>query len=138
MEVISQRNQTRPYPKYLYHPDFNDPKIVNSQVEEAELGTKGWVTTYLFKAYPKWVGDKIVKSKEEEERLLAERKPLIEVVLDAIEQGPANNEVTPLDEMLDGGSGIVMPPVTKETQVDGQDTAVIEKPKKGPGRPKKT
>ena len=140
MEVISQRNQTRPYPKYLYHPDFNEPKIVNSQVEEAELGTKGWVTTYLFKAYPKWVGDKIVKSKEEEELLLAERKPLLEVALDAIEQGPANIEEisSPIDEFLDGGSGVVMPPVTKETQVDGVDPTVVEKSKKGPGRPKKT
>ena len=128
MEVISQRNQTRPYPKYLYHPDFNEPKIVNSQVEEAELGTKGWVTTYLFKAYPKWVGSKIVKSKEEEELLLAE--------LDHSSDG-VPDEVIPFDEFLDGGSDIVMPPVTKETRVDGVDPTVIEKPKKGPDKSKK-
>ena len=124
MEVISQRNQTRPYPKYLYHPDFNEPKIVNSQVEETELSTKGWVSTYLFKAYPKWVGNKIVKSKEEEEQLLAECDH--------------SDEVVPFDEFLDGGSGVVIPPVTKETQVDGQDTVMVEKPKKGSGKPKKT
>lgn len=124
MEVISQRNQTRPYPKYLYHPDFNEPKIVNSQVEEAELGTKGWVTTYLFKAYPKYVGDKIVKSKEEEEQLLAESN--------------SGEEVASPDEMFDGGSGVVIPesfdvtpPVTKEIQVNGVDPTVVEKPKRG-------
>lgn len=129
MEVLSQRNQTRPYPKYLYHSDFNEPKIVNSQVEEAELGTKGWVSTYLHKAYPKWVNGKIVKSKEEEDLLLAECDP---------SSGGVPDEVTPLDEMLDGGSGVViLPPVIKDIQVDGQDTVVIEKPKKGNGRRKK-
>lgn len=124
MEVLSQQNQTRPYPKYLYHPDENEPKIVNSQVEEIELSTKGWVSTYLFKAYPKWVGNKIVKSKEEEERLLAECDH--------------SDEAVSFDEFLDGGSGVVMPSVTKETQIKGVDTTVVEKPKKRPGKPKKT
>ncbi|MBE9594388.1 MAG: hypothetical protein IMF19_13030, partial [Proteobacteria bacterium] len=79
------------------------------------------------KAYPKWVNGKIVKSKEEEELLLAERNHSDEVT--------PLDEVTPIDEMLNGGSGVIMPPVTKETRVDGVDPTVVEKPKKG--RPKK-
>lgn len=117
--------QTKPYPRYLYHRDFNEPKIVNSKVEEVELGTKGWSTARLFKEYPKWVGDTIVQSEADERRLLSPNKK-------------PEQEVPSPDVMFDEGLSATEDPLAvKETQVDSQDTATIEKPKK-PGRPKKT
>ena len=124
--------QTKPYPRYLYHRDFNEPKIVNSKVEEIALGTKGWGVNYIHKDYPKWVDNKIVRSKEEEERLLVECKPLIEVALDAIERGPAS-KIEEFPEPPEFPE--IDPVVVKETRIDNQDTVVVEKPKKG--RPKK-
>jgi hypothetical protein len=117
--------QTKPYPRYLYHRDFNEPKIVNSKVEEVELGTKGWTTARLFKEYPKWVGDTIVRSEAEEKRLLA---------ANALEEPPSP------DVMFDEGLSVSArdPLAVKEIQVDGQDTATVEKLKKPVGRPKKT
>lgn len=129
MEITSSQ-QIKPYPRYLYHRDHDEPKIAMSKAEESELSTKGWLTTYVHKEYPKYVGDKIVNSQEEEERLLAERNPLPEVALDAIEQGPANIEEIPF--MTSNGQDLE---VVKEIQVDGVDTAAVEKPKRG--RPKK-
>jgi len=101
-----------PYPKYVYHPDHNEPRRVDSKPEEQELGTKGWTASYIHKEYPKWIGDKLVQSKEEAERL-----NLIKA------------EVKEAEVVFEAN-------VVKETQVDGQDTAVFEKPK-GPGRPPK-
>ena len=111
--------QTKPYPRYLYHRDFNEPKIVNSKVEEIALGTKGWGVSYIHKDYPKWVGGKIVRSKEEEERLLVECKPA-----SSVEEFPEPSEFPEID-----------PVAVKETRIDNQDTVVVEKPKRG--RPKK-
>ena len=54
-----------------------------------------------------------------------------------IAEGDPLEEVVPFDGFLDGGSGFVIPPVTKETQVDGQDTVMVEKPKKRACKPKK-
>jgi len=124
MEVTLTR-QTRPYPRYLYHQDYSEPKIVNSKAEETELNTKGWIASYIHKDYPKWVGDKIVRSKEEEERLLASQADLVE--------GPPFD--IPDDVFTEPGPGVT---VVKEIQVDGVDSTVVEKPKKKPiGRPKK-
>jgi hypothetical protein len=106
------KNMTAPYPKYLYHPDFNEPRRVDSNAEEAEWGTKGWTSRYLHKEYPKWIGDKIVQSKAEEERLM------------------------PASEPEEKASSFVVD-VVKELQVDGQDTTIVEKPKSTGGRPSK-
>ena len=128
MDVVLTR-QTKPYPRYLYHRDFDEPKIVNSKAEEMELGTKGWIVSYIHKDYPKWVGDKIVRSKEEEERLLAS-------------QQSGSAEVSPLaDEAFNmfGAENVKPeePTVTKETRIDNVDPTVVKKPKEGNGRRKK-
>jgi len=126
MDVILTQ-QTKPYPRYLYHRDYDEPKIVNSKAEEMELGTKGWVTSYIHKDYPKWVGDKIVQSKEEEEQLLASQQPKL---ADVSTEGKITS---PPDDMFVGEN----PVVTKETRIDGVDPTVVEKPKEGNGRRKK-
>ena len=56
-----------PYPRYVYHADHNEPIRVDSKAEETNLLNQGWTTRYLHKEYPKWVNDKVVQSKEEEE-----------------------------------------------------------------------
>ena len=123
---VSLNRQVKPYPRYMYHKDHDEPKVVYSKVEEAELGTKGWITAYIHKEYPKWVSNKIVNSFEEEECLLASQADPIEVPsFDA-----SVETVFPVP-----GPGVV---VVKEAQIEGQDTVVIEKPeKKSVGRPKK-
>lgn len=132
------------FPKYMYHKDHNEPVRVDSKAEQTDKENLGWTTMRLFKEYPKWIGDKLVQSKAEEERLLAESESLLDVTLDAIEQGPANVEETPspIDSLFaEGGVSATSqdfdPGVVKEVQVEGQDTAVIEKLKKNVGRPKK-
>jgi len=122
MDVVLTR-QTKPYPRYLYHRDYDEPKIVNSKAEEVELGTKGWVVSYIHKDYPKWVGDKIVRSKEEEGRLLAS-------------QQPESAEVSPLADEAFSMFGTENakpeePTVTKETRIDNVDPTVVKKPKRG-------
>lgn len=118
--------QTKPYPRTMYHLAHDKPKVVNSKAEEAEASTKGWIVSYIYKEYPKHVGDKIVHSMEEEERLLAsQQKELVNI---------SAEEVGSLEDVV--GPGLFEnPKVVKETQVDMQDTAVVEKPKRG--RPKK-
>lgn len=138
MEVASSR-QIRPYPRYMYHKDENEPKVVMSRAEETELSTKGWITTYIHKEYPKMVGDKIVKSPEEEEQLLASQVELIEEAPPRVPPFDATVDINspdnvPSEDLFTEGEE---PPVVKETQVDGQDTAVIKEPKKGNGRRKK-
>ena len=130
--------QTKPYPRTMYHLAHDEPKVVNSKAEEAEASTKGWIVSYIFKEYPKMVGDKIVRSRAEEKQLLASKQP-VEVIPSSIDM-PDNRatevESTETDPWLDGIEKKI-PSVTKEVQVDGQDTAVIEKPKEGNGRRKK-
>ena len=107
------------FPKYMYHKDHNEPIRVDSKAEQTDKENLGWTTARLFKEFPKWVGDKIVHSKAEEERLLASTNPQPKEVV-----------------LPDFGEEMK---VVKETQVDSQDTAVVEKPnKKSVGRPKKT
>jgi hypothetical protein len=132
--------QTKPYPRTMYHLDHDKPKVVNSKAEEAEASTKGWIVSYIYKEYPKWVGDKIVRSRAEEEQLLASKQP-VEVISPPIDMSMSGNLATEVDSVgadpwLDGIE-TEEPTVTKEVQVDGQDTAVIEKPKEGNGRRKK-
>lgn len=137
--------ELKTYPKYLYHRDHDEPVRVDSKAEQTDKENLGWTTMRLFKEYPKWIGDKLVQSKAEEERLLAESESLLDVTLDAIEQGPANVEETPspIDSLFaEGGVSATSqdfdPGVTKETQVEGQDTAkIVEKSKEGNGRRKK-
>ena len=118
--------QTKPYPRTMYHVNHEKPKVVNSKAEEAEASTKGWIVSYIYKEYPKWVGDKIVRSKEEEERLfVGQQKELVNI---------SAEEVGSMEDVV-GASLFENPEVIKETQVDMQDTAVVEKPKRG--RPKK-
>ena len=118
--------QTKPYPRTMYHRDHDKPKVVNSKAEEAEASTKGWIVSYIYKEYPKYVGDKIVYSKEEEERLfVGQQKELVNI---------SAEEVGSMEDVV-GASLFENPEVIKETQVDMQDTAVVEKPKRG--RPKK-
>lgn len=136
MEVASSR-QIRPYPRYMYHKDENEPKVVMSRAEETELSTKGWITTYIHKEYPKMVDGKIVNSQEEEKRLLASRQPKIPPIevpsFDAAVDVNSPDNTSSEDFFTEGEE----PAVMKEIQVDGQDTAVVEKPKKGNGRRKK-
>ena len=47
--------QTKPYPRTMYHVNHEKPKVVNSKAEEAEASTKGWIVSYIYKEYPKWV-----------------------------------------------------------------------------------
>lgn len=138
MEVTSSQ-QIRPYPRCMYHKDHNEPKTVTSKAEEIELSTKGWITTYIHKEYPKMVEGKIVKSPEEEEQLLASQVKPIEEAPPRVPPFDAAVDVnspdnTPSEDFFTEGEE---PPVVKETQVDGQDTAVIKEPKKGNGRRKK-
>ena len=125
---VSLNRQVKPYPRYMYHRDHDEPKVVYSKVEEAELGTKGWITAYIHKEYPKWVGDKIVNSFEEEERLLASQQPQM---ADASQIEEIQIEVPSFDASADvftePGSDVT---VVKETQVEGQDPTMIEKPKR--------
>lgn len=129
------------FPRYMQHKDHSEPIRVDSKAEQTDKENQGWTTARLFKEFPKWVGDKIVHSKAEEERLLAKREPILDVALDAIEQGPAHIEEIPppIDMMFNEGvsavSGDLTMNVRKETQIEGQDTATIEKPKAG--KPKK-
>lgn len=112
--------ELKTYPKYMYHRDHNTPTRVDSKAEQTDLENQGWTTARLFKEYPKWVGDKIVQSRLEEDRLVGAG-------------------TIPEDIPTFGNSPDAMedPVAVKETQVEGQDTAVTEKPKKI-GRPKKT
>ena len=128
--------ELKTYPKYMYHVDHSEPVRVDSKAEQTDMENKGWTAARLFKEYPKWVGGKLVQSRAEENRLRAdERKPLIEVALDAIEQGPASKiEEFPEPPEFPG----IDPVAVKEIQVEGQDTAkVVEAPKKSSGRSKK-
>ena len=98
--------------------------MVISKAEEAEFSNKGWIATYVHKEYPKMVDGKIVNSHAEEERLIVYKRPVLAAPIDMSASA---------DELFMGED----PPVIKETQIEGVDTAVIEKPKKSVGRPKK-
>lgn len=117
--------ELKTFPKYMYHRDHNEPIRVDSKAEQTDRENLGWTTARLFKEYPKWIGDKLVQSGVEEERLLAANKPA--------------EDAPPPDVMFDEGFSVTSedPRAVKETQVDGQDTATIKKPKEGSGRRKK-
>jgi hypothetical protein len=130
MLVAQTQTQTKPYPRSMYHRDHDKPKVVNSRAEEVEASTKGWITSYIFKEYPKWVDGKLVQSRADEDRILMAKKALTrlmepdEIIENLFEDVPTKDQ---------GWAA----KVKKEIQVDGQDTATFEKPKKSPGRPKK-
>lgn len=80
--------QVKTYPRYLYHKEHNEPKMVENKAQETELRNLGWVARYLWREFPKMVNGIIVNSKGEEKLLLdAEAaKPKVEVkktILDA-------------------------------------------------------
>lgn len=133
--------ELRTYPRYMYHHDHNEPVRVDSKAAQTDKENLGWTTRYLHKEYPKWVGDKIVQSKAEHDRLLAAAKPPEEVVVSSAGQGSADSEgeIPLIDDLFEEEDPELLA-VTKEIQVDGQDTAkIVEKSgKKPPGRPKKT
>lgn len=110
--------ELKTYPRYMYHRDHNEPVRVDSKAEQTDKENLGWTTARLYKEYPKWVGGKIVQSEVEERRVLATLHP-----------------EPPVPEEVDVPGIFETPVAVKETQVEGQDTAVFEKPK--PGRPKK-
>jgi hypothetical protein len=124
----------------MYHLNHDKPKVVTSKAEEAEASTKGWIVSYIYKEYPKYVDGKIVQSQAEEEQLLASKQP-VEVIPPQIDMSMSGNLATGADftgtEPWIEGIEAEIPPVPKEVQIDGQDTAIVEKPKKSPGRPKK-
>ena len=135
---MSLSQQTKPYPRTMYHVNHEKPKVVNSKAEEAEASTKGWIVSYIYKEYPKWVDGKIVQSQAEEEQLLASKQP-VEVTPPQIDMSGSlvtETESIGTDPWIDSIEAEI-PTVTKETQVEGQDTAVVEKPKEGNGRRKK-
>lgn len=136
---VTSGQQVKPYPKYMYHRDENEPKIVMSKAEESELSTKGWLAAYIYKEYPKMVDGKIVNSLDEEKRLLASqqpRTPPIEVPSfdAAVDVTPPSVETTSSNDLFTEGEESA---AVKETQVEGQDTAVIKKPQKDKGQKKK-
>lgn len=67
-------SKPRPYPVFLYHPDHEEPKRVDTAAELMELQTKGWVRRYLHKEYPKWVKGVLCKNKAERDRVLSAGK----------------------------------------------------------------
>jgi hypothetical protein len=135
---VTSSQQVKPYPKYMYHRDENEPKIVMSKAEESELSTKGWLAAYIYKEYPKMVDGKIVNSYEEERRLFASQQPKtppIEVPsFDAAVDTTLPSIETTSEDFFTEGEELA---VVKETQVEGQDTAVTEKPIKDKGQKKK-
>ena len=129
--------QKRVYPRSMYHRNFDEPKMVNSRVEEAEASTKGWITTYIYKEFPKMVDGKIVRSLAEERQLLGQPEAGSVVMnLDS----PVVETIAPEKESL---SSVMETFVTedikavKEIQDEGVDTAVVKKPEKPTRRPRK-
>jgi len=53
------------YPRYMYHPDMNEPKRVDSAEQERQFFSKGWVINYLPKEYPKWIDGVLYETKSE-------------------------------------------------------------------------
>ena len=72
--VFSVQQGKSPYPRYVYHKDYNEPIRVDSLEDETPLLNQGWVTRYLHKEYPKWVNGVIVQDAEEHEKVLAGAK----------------------------------------------------------------
>jgi len=80
--VFTVQQRKSPYPRYLYHKDYNEPIRVDSAEDEAPLLNQGWVAKYLHKEYPKWVNGIIVQDAEGEAK--------------ALENGPKDNGRTVL------------------------------------------
>ena len=117
--------ELKTFPKYMYHRDHDEPVRVDSKAEQTDMTNKGWVISYLHKEYPKWIGDKLVRSRAEEDRL----------------QGPSKmseENVSPSEDvLLFKSEDPELPHVIKETQIGGVDLTVTEKPEKPSGRSKK-
>jgi len=129
--------ELKTYPKYMNHVDHDEPVRVDSKAEQVDMENKGWTTARIFKEYPKYVGDKIVHSKAEEDRLLASQTDPVIISTESID---VSTEIVP--PLFEESPSVISegqdPEVTKEIQVEGQDTArVVEKSKEGNGRRKK-
>lgn len=64
------------YPVYLYHKEYNDPRIANNKAQQTDLENKGWTTRYIYKEYPKMVNGVLCKTEEAEKFLLAEAEKI--------------------------------------------------------------
>lgn len=125
-------SELRPFPKYMNHVDHNEPVRVDSKAEQVDMQNKGWTTARIFKEYPKWVGDKLVRSKAEEARLFGSQSR-------AVDPADVVNAVDPMPVDIPDLSEASTPKefkTKKELQAGGQDTATVGKPKKSAGRPK--
>jgi hypothetical protein len=69
------------YPTHM-HKRGRDPKRVDNKSEMDELKNRGWKNQYIWTEFPKSVDGVIVKTKEEEELLLAAKAKMPKVIVD--------------------------------------------------------
>jgi len=87
------------YPKYLYHREYDEPRMVETREQESDLLNKGWQKAYIFKEYPKMVNGILCRTKEQEDLLLqaANSQPKVEVkkVLVGPDGVPVDSNIVP-------------------------------------------
>lgn len=107
---------TKIYPIYLYHKEYDEPRIANNKAQQTELENKGWTTRYIKKHYPKWVGNILCKSEKEHKLLLQNIKdaPKMKVEVHKTVKDQAGNIIS---ETGKPAEVVTEPPTGKINQV---------------------
>jgi len=73
------QKKIKPFPHYMYHRDYDEPRRVDNTAQAKELRNIGWKASRIWKEFPKMVEGVPVNNAEEEKLLLdaVARKPKV-------------------------------------------------------------